>query len=852
MKRTLLLSVALLLVQLLALAGPRSYQQAQKIAEQQAAKLGIVMNNPLMTPVRNAQRAGTTTADDAYYVFDNGHDRGFTIVSADDRLPDIVGYADQGNYDEATLPEGLVYFLKAYQELTDRVKKGDQRALRLAAEARALKASDYQQPTVQPLLGDIKWNQGNPYNLLCPEYETGRKAATGCVATAMAQVMGYWKYPQQLQADIPGYTTSSYNIFVSEIKKADGVYDWDNILPTYNNYNDTQANAVAKLMYHCGAAVKMNYGPESGANVYPQELATYFGYDSDLMAHVYRNNYPMAEWNEMIDRELTAKRPVLYGGFSTEGGHQFVCDGSDGNGLYHINWGWGGYQDGYFDITILNPGKGGIGSGSAPDGYNRGSSMIIGMMPDNGKIDEPLVEPRPIIFSYDSWNHRYNIKVGERTNASETFTVEICDDVQNWGTESITCKFAIGIKNADGKFTPISNIASINRLDPGYYTCPSFTCNYAFPIGITTLHAIYTQDNGTTWQEASYNNLTPYTLEATETQLKKATLLTASINPKENTVFKGCDNSFSIEVSNLVDFDFIGSVNIYVSSNNEKPQDATQDIYVSIPAKGKTSREIDVPIPNSDEVYLWITDTNTGFDLLPAPLKITTTENGTPNLTLVSTESNITPDEYETEKAFINGYKVKAPVVKGEKLTTTFNVRNDGATAKLACLIYGANCETFYYTGSRSSQIVLPGEGAITPITVSFTPDEIGSHTIFAELYNFHDSNNNEINLNIEPAEYFVYLADNPDRGFRFSAKRVIAYVTGETTAIDDISTEATSYVRGGTGEITICSDKAQSINVCKVNGHVVAHAKLAAGKPTTITVPAGIYVVNGKKVIVK
>ena len=167
-------------------------------------------------------------------------------------------------------------------------------------------------------------------------------------------------------------------------------YDWDNMLPNYSyNYTKTQADAVAKLMLHCGKAVKMNYNKESGANVTPASLAKYFGYDSDLMLDLPRSSFTLAEWTALIDQELQARRPILYSGQTTAGGHQFICDGSDGNGLYHINWGWSGAGDGYFDITILNPSQGGIGAGNISDGFNRSCYMIIGIQPDNGKVDEP-------------------------------------------------------------------------------------------------------------------------------------------------------------------------------------------------------------------------------------------------------------------------------------------------------------------------------------------------------------------------------------------------------------------------------------------------------------------------------
>lgn len=425
MRKHLLLLFAMCFVQLMAFAGPRSYQQALKIAQQQAERLGISMDAMSPQP-RMVQK--TNGIDPAYYVIENGTNKGYTIVSADDRLPEIVGYAKQGNYTEDTLPEAYVEFITAYQKFVEEVKAGNPHALRTAAEAKALRESaSYTQPTVAPLLGNIQWNQGDPYNRMCPEYTSGQRAVTGCVATAMAQVMGYWKYPKQLQADIPGYTTGSYKINVAGISKdTDGTYDWDNILPQYKSgsFNDVQANAIAKLMHHCGVAVQMDYGPSSGAFVNPERLSKYFGYDQDFMALVFRESFSMKEWNTLIDNELIAKRPVLYSGQSSSSGHQFVCDGSDGKGLYHINWGWGGYQDGYFDITILNPAKGGIGSGNAPDGYNQGSDMIIGIMPDNGKEDIPLVSYKPVYATGASADTKITITQDTRTSATDNFKIE--------------------------------------------------------------------------------------------------------------------------------------------------------------------------------------------------------------------------------------------------------------------------------------------------------------------------------------------------------------------------------------------------------------------------------------------
>lgn len=419
----------MLFVSTSALASPRTFSQAKAIAERKAALLGIKIDKKAAAKAPS-MNGGTTTAVSPYYVFPFGENKGFAIVSGDDDMPEIVGYADHGTYDANNMPAAMAAFLNNYRATIEAMKQGNASAIKNIAEAKALRANNTRANTaVSPLLGDIKWNQSKPYNNMCPKYDGTNLSATGCVATAMAQVMMYWKYPKELKADINEYKTYTHKLPVAGESKGQK-YDWDNMLPTYtnNNYTQTQADAVAKLMLHCGKAVEMDYGEESGANVTPGRLAKYFGYDSDLMLNLMRTCFTLAEWTAIIDKELQAKRPILYSGRTTNGGHQFVCDGSDGNGLYHINWGWGGYQDGYFDITILNPGQGGIGAGNVTDGYNRNCNMIIGIQPDNGKVDEPLADMPALRIEYYSSNDfttGIELTKATRTNINEDFTITI-------------------------------------------------------------------------------------------------------------------------------------------------------------------------------------------------------------------------------------------------------------------------------------------------------------------------------------------------------------------------------------------------------------------------------------------
>ena len=852
MRKHLLLLFAMCFVQLMAFAGPRSYQQALKIAQQQAERLGISMDAMSPQP-RMVQK--TNGIDPAYYVIENGTNKGYTIVSADDRLPEIVGYAKQGNYTEDTLPEAYVEFITAYQKFVEEVKAGNPHALRTAAEAKALRESaSYTQPTVAPLLGNIQWNQGDPYNRMCPEYDGVNKAVTGCVATAMAQVMGYWKYPSQLQADIPGYTTGTYNINVPGISKdTDGTYDWDNILPQYKsgNFNDDQANAVAKLMHHCGVAVQMNYGPSSGAFVNPERLSKYFGYDKDFMVKVRRESYSMQEWNTLIDNELIAKRPVLYSGQSSSSGHQFVCDGSDGKGLYHINWGWSGYQDGYFDITILNPAKGGIGSGNAPDGYNQGSDMIIGIMPDNGQEDIPLVTLKPIYATGISTDTKITITQDTRTSATDNFKIEFYNYFTNRAPKKFSGYCGWGIKAADGSMKLITNTRMVQNLQQDYWFPNTYKIDYAFPVGVTTIYPVYSEDN-ITWKEAGLESMGYYTVEATETSLKQLYPLTAEVIV-ESELLSGKINTIKLDVSNATDNDVFSMLSVYTSTDQTCPEDGV-NVYVSVPAKGKSIREVAIPVP-AEEFYLWVKDVDSGTELVSAK-KFTATPSGIPQLELVQVVTNAS-NEFETEDAYYNNDRVKAPKVKDDKLVVRYDIKNNGGLSSGTWSIRGLGAKEFTWGGTNSNTIVFPGNGTITQLTATYTPDAVGCKTILVEFRGIYDTNVTggtvQYDITTSLQEWALVLIDKQGYYYPMQPSDVVAYVAGAEggTGIGKVDISKT-YIRGDHGQINITTDRNKTVNIYKLNGQKVTEVKTTAGQPVSIPVAAGIYVVDGTKVAVK
>ena len=313
--------------------------------------------------------SATIASFDGFYIVNRGSDQGFVIVAADDRAYTILGYSDKGSINLATAPEALSDWLQTF---TNEIHH-------IGNKTSTLSFSDKKYQGVSPLLGETAWNQGYPYNQLTPCYVGTTNAATGCAATAMAQIMYYHRYPIQGRGQ-NSFHTSQYNMSLS-IDFSQSIYQWQSMKPVYGEWDSQDSReAVAVLMRDCGYAINMDYGAVSGAapDAWPKALIEYFDYDRGL-CNRYRANYTHEEWNEIIRRELDAGRPVFAGGFANSGGHAFVFDGYDEDGLIHVNWGWGGVSNGYFRTSALTPAI--QGTGGADGGFNARQSIITGIQP---------------------------------------------------------------------------------------------------------------------------------------------------------------------------------------------------------------------------------------------------------------------------------------------------------------------------------------------------------------------------------------------------------------------------------------------------------------------------------------
>lgn len=870
----LLLFAGSLLMPMVVMAGPRSFQQAKAIAEKQAALLGVTIDQKAMAKVRKQGDKGEMNlSQQSYYVFPNANSKGFTIVSGDDRLPEIVGYSSQGSYDENNLPEGFVSFMKAYQNLYNKVNLGDAEALKNLAEIKAWRnkiaqkknaalsnsnasshanasASAETSYAVAPLLGNIEWDQTSPYNNMCPKYDSVHVAATGCVATAMAQVMAYYKYPKQLKADIPGYVNrwNGIPMEVPTITQEEGIYDWDNMLPKYNkeaNATQQQKDAVAKLMYHCGAAVRMSYGPESGAAVSSSKLAKYFGYDADLMMDLSRSSFTLDKWMQIIDTELAAGRPVLYGGQSSDNGHQFICDGKDENGLYHINWGWSGNQNAYFDLSILNPEKGGTGSGSAADGFNRYCTMTIGIAPDNGVVDAPLAQI-PSISVYEA--DYVVITKGTRKSKSDKFEFTQQVTFVNQVKQAFKGFLGLGILQKDGSYKLVSDkkyVSFAGKREDGMMSSldPKLTVNEAFEVGKTPVYAICSTD-GKTWEKADYmNGNAPLVVKATDYELSLASALNAQLKLESEELKTGAKSTFQVTLSNDCDFEYQGIVNVFSDMIAEKPSALVTDIFVSIPAHGTITRSFELLPKKAGDLYLWLDDamasvnvggTKAGMNLVDAQ-KFTVEQGEVPTIYLVEASTNAEPELYETELAYYGGKLVRAPRVNDDKAVFTYKIQNDGPAATVTmgfAAVSGddPNPVFTYYTEA----VELAGNGEVTTFTKTVTPEEIGSHSICGSMMAISSSQLVDFPTYLSP--YILYYVEPVDNYVGFSMKPAmqLVYVSGLSAGISHIEKDASGFW-----------------DVYTLSGQKVK--RVAAGSDIQrLGLPSGIYVVKHHKILVK
>lgn len=386
-------------------------------------------------PVMTVGSAGTP----ALYVF-NKPDGGWMIVSADDVAAPVIGFSDSGAFDPVNIPDNLRGWLElCSEEILSASAAGAEPYVRTASRA------DSREP-INPLVGTW-WDQGSPYNNFCP-LSSGRSTYTGCVATAMAQIMKYHNWPDK--AGDNASFSYSWNGETISADFSNFEFDWANMSANYYygyTYTQAQTDAVAKLMQACGYSLRMRYGSDASAAYSEQvgnALVTYFRYDAGIH-NEFRNYYSSSEWENMIYENLKNVGPMVYWG----GAHCFVCDGYRPDGYFHFNWGWSGMSDGYFLLSMLKPTN--LGTGAGNGDYTNNQGALLGIKPSDGTDS-----PRKYTFCIDELTQAYP--------GSGTY-FNILGSFVNHSPYTVTGQFVYQIYNADGtqKVTSVTVDAQVPR-----------------------------------------------------------------------------------------------------------------------------------------------------------------------------------------------------------------------------------------------------------------------------------------------------------------------------------------------------------------------------------------------------
>ena len=450
MKRGILFLLSLFLIASTTLAKRINEETARKIAiEFLTSKRHINTDVKICNPYISTR---SVVSEAGYFIFNSTDGKGFAIVAAEDELPEIIGYSATGHIDSQSMSDGLKLFLESYSQYVEDIRKG----VAIASDYSATRSSTLP-AEVEPIV-KTQWNQPAPFNKYCPD-----DCPAGCVAVAMGQIMNYHKWPNIGT----GASFTTYNGKAISVDFSKSEYRWDLMKNTTKELKEDEeaADAVAKLLFDCGIALKMNYS-KNGSSAFdknvPLALFNFFGYKHTTLVYDSPNYYSSKEeWLVKMKQEIVDGRPIYYSASSPKGGgqdaagHAFVISGYDEKDMVHVNWGWGGKDDGYYDIFRLDPGA---------YAFTDGQTAIYGIVPNTDGIDGDYL-PLPAIST---------IKTDATELASigtgyESFNISV-GKIFNFNPISAKWSYGIGLYDNNGNFMKKIQTGNFSiTLEPYYY-----------------------------------------------------------------------------------------------------------------------------------------------------------------------------------------------------------------------------------------------------------------------------------------------------------------------------------------------------------------------------------------------
>ena len=668
-----------------------SPEQAKEIASKflkgQSTKQGGRRNAPSANMLKTAVvfNAKDMAGQPYLYAVSATLQDGFVLVSGDERFKAVLGYSDVSNFDEQNMPDNMRVFLQGYID-----------------EMKYLESINYQPTKAAPrrsmsnvgVLMTTTWNQRAPYNNQCP-LDNSQRSATGCVATAMAQVVNYHIQndhgPAATIAEIPGYTIPNTTITVSAIPSGTAIPSKDLLLNSYANNagTDAQKTAVAQLMLYCGTSVQMKYSSGSSGTqtaYVANALINYFGFDNTTR-FVRRIDYSYADWVDLIYNEVAASRPVVLGAGRAAGGHAFVADGFDAtNTLFHINWGWGGYLDDYFALSVLNPDDAGqTGAAAGTDGYTIDQQAIVGIQhvgasgttdPASLTMDSYRVAGTDIHFSAGNLTgttNSFDIGVGVYDGSSITLFKLIASQSISTGSafpdvsaSAICADFA----NQTRKLIPMSRVSGTSTWIPGADPDINYFSAVYDAYGVPTL----TAHPAPNFQNTTFDISAP-----------------VFVNTPQNTNVKFTNNGEG----------YYGMAYFFVSTDANNKGAFVAQRGLGAPTGVPTSVEFEWTPTSATTYYIWATTDEAGTNVIGSTSVTATTDASLAGKTLAIVDYQL---EGQDDQSFqIDGNGTRSIDVYGSKLKGKVTIKNLSASA----YNYNGKYITLTYKKWNGSQFVM-------------------------------------------------------------------------------------------------------------------------------------------------
>ena len=799
-------------------------------------------------------RAAATTTQQPYYVFNDDTGKGFVVVAGDDKMGEVLAYSHEASIDMANLNPEARYLLDSYRQVYE--KLGKNKGLTTRAET-ATKATD----AVQPLLKS-KWGQDYPYS-------KQTQYVTGCVATAVAQVMYYHKWPAQ------GKGQESYKVtFDNTVRSADFTkshYDWDNMLPDYNRRNVTtkQEDAVALLMNDVGIATNMQYTDRvSGTQSYMAEraLRNYFDYDAALVT---RFDEGEDNFIEIVKKELRNGFPLYISGDpSSGGGHAWVCDGFDEEDKFHMNFGWNGQADGYYSLATLDVKSTGSEFNGAQLSFNKRIQVIAihPNKPNTPKIDADIAYQSPTIkFNNDGMM----AFVGDApTTTSDAAKVMFTGFVNRSDAELIG-DIGLGIYNQEGKLVKVTPYGQDGRkifskerfvFNDGEWVSGgvindkvTFTPDFkALPDGTYSLCPIAARmlEDSTLGAWARMKSAPRIVMKVENSKItylelptkEPAFLLTAE--PKlDNKLMLGEPNVLRLNIRKLDANIFYGTVKVELINNENKV------VYTT-----ETAGTVDFDAFNTKRVRLPF---NLPYDIASGTYHLRTTITSTDNISYpVREKASQEPYTLTIEEKSQAGIFSKAIVYTQDNEEGSVPMENfdisKSPTFRVACIATLA--ENVHYKGGLTLYLIDTVTGMSiqvmkNPLQVDLSQDDdmsiitsdwidpkteklINNRRYRVALFGVVDGRNVDL-LPVSTTSPYLSLVNGPyDK-----------YPEGETDGVEELSIKpALQFVDG---RLHIQQLGLKRVEVYGMNGMLVASNSVKDSNNLTLSVPKGTYVVR-------